>query len=396
MKKNILDEIDKKELGRRLAAARRQVGITQQEVAEAVGLGRTTVVAIEKGERRVKAHELLTFAEIYEREVGDFVRTIPAEPVIAQFRGPFWKTEEDWENVEPYITTLEELARNYWELEEMLGQSAKNKYPPELLNISGSSITAIAESAAINERNRLGLGDAPLPILRDLLEQEVGLKIFYIPLSRAKGFSEIYFYTDILGGCMAINADHPEERRRWSLSHAYGHFLAHRYKPSALNSNGEIPESEIFADEFAKFWLMPTSSLTRKYAEITQNGNKPTMADLFELANYYGVSLIALAMRLEEMKHLPLGTTNRIKRSKVTPSEAMEELGLATIPANSERLPQRYRLLAVDALQRGLISEGQFAYFLGLDIVRARRAAQILSDLTLTTSSQQDNSVQDE
>jgi Zn-dependent peptidase ImmA (M78 family) len=295
-----------------------------------------------------------------------------------------YKTADDLENVQPYIESLEELARNYWELEELLEQSSKNKYPEELQTVSNGSISALAEATAIKERNRLGLGDGPLPILRDLLEEEVGLRIFYIPLSKARGFSEIYFYTDTLGGCMAINSDHPEERRRWSLSHAYGHFLAHRYEPSAHEDRGDMPESEVFADEFASFWLMPTSSLTRKLAEISGN---PTMADLFKLANYYGVSISALGLRLENMGRIPKGATNRLKQRKIKVGEAMAELGLSAIPANAERLPHQYRLMAVEALQQGLISEGQFAYFLDLDVVRARRVAEIIGELNAVASS---------
>jgi Zn-dependent peptidase ImmA (M78 family)/transcriptional regulator with XRE-family HTH domain len=382
MTRNVIDEIDKKEVGRRLAAARRQKGMTQEEAATAIGLGRTTMVAVEKGDRRIKADELLLLAEIYEREVADFVRPLPdMEPAIAQFRGPLYKTTEDMNNVKPYIDSLEELARNYWELEEMLDKPSKDKYPPEIQNMGRNSVAAVAETSAINERNRLGLGDGPLPILRDLLEHEVGLRIFYFPLSAARGFSEIYFYTDTLGGCMAINLDHPEERRRWSLAHAYGHFLAHRYQPSALEDRGNIPESELFADEFAAYWLMPTSSLTRKYTEITAHGGNPTMADLFKLANYYGVSLPALVLRLEGMGYLARGANNRLSQRNVKVSEAMAELGLTAIPANEDRLPKRYRLLAVEALQKELISEGQFAYFLNLDIVRARHIAELLGEL---------------
>lgn len=385
MSKNILDEIDKKEIGRRLATARRQKRLTQDQAATLVGVARTTMVAIEKGERSVKPEELLAFAEVYEREISDFVRPLPVkELAIAQFRGPIYKNAEDLENIKPYIETLEELSRNYWELEQMLGRSQKDKYPPQLQHVQLSG-SAGAESAAIGERNRLGLGDGPLPILRDLLEQEVGLYIFYFPMSDADGFSEIYFYNDTLGGCIAINSDHPEERRRWSLSHAYGHFLGHRHEPSAKPDYGEIAESEVFADQFAAYFLMPTSSLIRKYAEIVKDGNTPTMADLFKLANYYGVSVPALALRLERMEYLPSGAANRLKRRKVKVADAMKELGLSPAPANDERLPQRYRLLAVDALLRGILSEGQFAYFMQLDLIRARRIAEVVKGIENTT-----------
>ena len=386
MSNNILDGIDKKEIGRRLATARRQKGLKQEEVAVKVGLARTTMVAIEKGERAVKPEELLSFAEVYEREIGDFVRPISmTKPAIAQFRGPAYATNEDIDNISPYIERLDELARNYRELEELLGKSVKDKYPPELL-VGRASNTA-AEAAAINERQRLGLGDAPLPIIRDLLEQEVGLKIFYFPFTDAKGYSEIYFYKGELGGCIAINSDLSEERCRWSLSHAYGHFLANRHEPSAREDYGDLPESEVFADQFTSFFLMPASSLIRKYAEIVIGGGAPTMADLFKLANYYGVSIQALALRLEHMEYLPSGAANRLKRRQVKVSDAMKELGLSSAPANNELLPQRYRLLAVEALLKGLISEGQFAYFLEVDIVRARRLIEVIRDIDITVPS---------
>lgn len=387
MTKNILDEIDKKEVGRRLATARRQKRLTQEQAANIVGVARTTMVDIEKGKRPVRPEELLAFAEAYEREIGDFIRPHPdMQPAIAQFRGPIYKNDEDLENIKPYIETLEEFSRNYWELEELLGKSSTNKYPPQLQSFQSSG-SAGAEAAAISERNRLGLGDGPLPILRDILEQEIGLRIFYFSLSDAKGFSEIYFYNDLLGACIAINSDHPEERRRWSLSHAYGHFLGHRYKPSAKIDYGDIPESEVFADQFASYFLMPTSNLMRKYAEIVKDGDVPTMADLFKLANYYGVSLPALSLRLERMGYLSSGATNRLKRRKVRVADAMKELGLSTIPANDELLPRRYRLLAVEALLKDILSEGQFAYFLQVDLVRARRIAEVIREIDITTSS---------
>jgi Zn-dependent peptidase ImmA (M78 family) len=66
-------------------------------------------------------------------------------------------------------------------------------------------------------------------MLRDILEQTIGLRIFY--LAMPSKYSGLYSYNDQLGGCIAINANHPEERQRWSLAHEYLHFLAHRRKP---------------------------------------------------------------------------------------------------------------------------------------------------------------------
>lgn len=83
-------------------------------------------------------------------------------------------------------------------------------------------------------------------------------------------YSEIYNYDKQLGGCMAINASHPEERRRWSMAHGYLHFLAHRRKP-AIDFEGQyqrIPESERLAEAFPKHFLMPTSGLLRRFNDM--------------------------------------------------------------------------------------------------------------------------------
>ena len=152
MSRNVLDEIDQREVGNRLSSARKQKGLKQADAASLIDVARTTIVAIENGTRRITPEELLILADAYDREVSDFVRPLPAiERAIAQFRGPSFKTNEALETVEPYIELLEEFARNYWELEEMLDKPSRSKYPPVIRMERGSVATA-AEAAAINER----------------------------------------------------------------------------------------------------------------------------------------------------------------------------------------------------------------------------------------------------
>lgn len=377
---NVLNEIDMPELGRRLSDARRRRGMTQEEAAAIIDVGRTTMVAIEKGERRVKASELLKLSEAYGRDVSDFVREQPVfEPFQVQFRGPSIRTQEHEDLISPFIDELEDLSRNFLQLEQIANEPISRRYPQER-DITKMPIEVAAESAAIEERNRLGLGDGPISILRDVLEQDVGLRIFYLPLP--SNFSEIYFFNDTLGGCIAININHPEERRRWSLSHAYGHFLAHRYKPSVLQLKQRIPDSERFADSFAAYFLMPSNSVTQRYNYIIQQRErrKPTYADLFSLAHYYGVSHSALAIRLENMKLIPFGTSDRIQESGIKISAAYNELQLMPLPARDQKLPLRYQFLAIEALREDLIGEAQFAKYFGVDLVHARRIAEVLQD----------------
>ena len=57
-------------LGARLREARDFLGLSQEEVARALGIPRTAMVAIEKGQRNVTGLELRRFARLYHRPVG--------------------------------------------------------------------------------------------------------------------------------------------------------------------------------------------------------------------------------------------------------------------------------------------------------------------------------------
>ncbi len=381
MDKNILDSIDMSQLGRELQKARTKSNLTQDDAAKIIEVARTTLLAIEQGKRRVKADELIKLAHAYGHQVSDFVRPHPSVAMSTpQFRGPTLRTPEDNEKIAPYVEQLKHLAQNYFELEEKTDAPRIQKYPNEY-DVEGLPMDSAAESVAMEERNRLGLGDGPIPILRDVLEQDVGLKIFYIPLpSSLSKFSAIYLYDKQVGGCIAVNANHTEERKRLSLAHDYGHFLVHRQNPLVYIEDNyrRKPGSERFADDFAFYFLMPTSSLMRRVNDIRRAKNGVSTGDLCTVASRYGVSVPAMAFRLEEMHLLPTGTWDRLKEAGFRVQEAQKKLGLNPIPESGGKLPTRYQYLAFDAFDKGLITEAVFAEFLEVDRLEARAVAEIL------------------
>lgn len=378
MDSNILDTIDMKILGRELQQARVRKGLTQEDAAGILGVARTTITAIEKGDRRIKAGELIKLAQAYDSPISDFVRSRPEiEMSQPQFRGPSLRTEEDNALIAPYVEQLKHFARNYFELERMTGAPLVRKYPPEY-SIKRLQTHEAAESIAMEERIRLGLGDGQIPLLRDILEQDVGLRIFYYPLPGK--FSAIYLYDDQVGGCIAVNSNHPEERRRWSLAHDYGHFLTYRHKASVFIENGyqRRPEAERLADDFANYFLMPTNGVTRRFNDIRNTKDKITAGDLCIMAYYYGVSAEAITRRLEDLKLLPTGLWDKLKAGGFKVREAQQQLGLGPLPAREQKFPMRYQYLAIEAFDRELISEGLLSRFLEVDRLEARRTAEIL------------------
>jgi transcriptional regulator with XRE-family HTH domain len=73
MESELLNGLDQRQLGDRLKDARKARGLTQEAVATKLGILRTTLVAIEKGERRITPSELIEISKMYGRRVSEFV-----------------------------------------------------------------------------------------------------------------------------------------------------------------------------------------------------------------------------------------------------------------------------------------------------------------------------------
>jgi Zn-dependent peptidase ImmA (M78 family)/DNA-binding XRE family transcriptional regulator len=374
VEKHILDQIDPKTLGTRLQEARKARGFTQQAVADQMEMARTTLVAIEKGERRVLPQELIQFAALYGRPVSEFVsRQIVTVGFVPQFRSE-WRDDfnEDIE-LEHTAAELQRLAEDYAELERLC-QLPPSKTYPLVYETSRSAPEQAAEEIAAAERNRLGIGDGPVSNLRDRLETDVGLRVFYFAMPPK--VSGVFAYNDVLGGCVGINANHPRDRRNWSLAHEYGHFLTNRYRAEItfLNERKRQSASERFADSFAENFLMPGSGLNRRFTEMhrSSESGQMTLAQICTLADLYQVSVQALVIRLEKLRRLPTGTWDKLEAEGFKPRRAQQLLGIDANPAEKYLLPRRYLNLAVMAYDKELLSEGQLARFLRSDRVSAR------------------------
>lgn len=366
----------------RLRSARRSRGLTQQQAADALGLARTTVVAIEKGERPVRAGELVQLAELYGKPVGELLRPLaPPVDFIAQFRLRGADAENTSGNSELIgaVDSLQQLADDYVELERIANSPLPQRYQPEA-DVSGLTPNAAGEALAHTERQRLGLGDAPVLQLRQLLEGDVGIRIFAVELPPK--VAGLFVASPSYGACIAINASHPGERQRWSLAHEYAHFLAQRDRSevTVLHGYRRVPADERFADAFAENFLMPEQGLKRRFHEVRlARPSGVTPADLLHLADLFQVSLEALVRRLENLDLVRSHTWDRLLKQGFRVGEARELLELAALPPDTDLLPLRYRYMAVEAYLQGAISEGQFARFIRLDRAAARQMAQRLS-----------------
>jgi Zn-dependent peptidase ImmA (M78 family)/transcriptional regulator with XRE-family HTH domain len=377
MEYRLLEQIDLKKLGARLQDARRSAALTQENAATRLGMARTTVVAIEKGERRVTPHELIEFAKTYRRPISDLVgRPVVSESFVPQFRAAVGRTDAD-SDIDSIAAELQNLAEDYVALERIRSMPLSHNYPNEY-DTSGGSPEQVAEDVATAERNRLGMGDGPIGNLRERLASDVGIRIFFFEMhSRIAG---LFAYNEELGACIGINSKHPRDRRNWSLTHEYGHFLMTRYQPevTVLTVAGRSNKKERLADSFARHFLMPATGLNRRFTELHRSSEGGiTLAHVCTLANLYQVSVQALILRLEELRRLPTGTWDRLKLEGFKVQHAQALLGIDANPSLTQTLPQRYVDLAIAAFQAGQISEGQLAKYLRTDRLHAREQVEM-------------------
>ncbi len=386
MNRNLVDAIAPFKLGRRLQVARKSRGLTQQEVASSLGMARTTITAMEKGERRVRPNELIQMARLYGRPVGDFVgNREPSSDFTVQFRAAvdILDSRQSRGELRRAVETFQRLCEDYLHLEKLNEAPLSRSYPPQYLT-DGTSPEVAAEDVASSERHRLALGEGPLLNLRDAIENDVGLRVFFIELpSRVAG---MFSYTDELGGCIAVNARHPQDRQRWSLAHEYGHFLTDRFRSevSLLHGLGRSRAGERFADAFARCLLMPAAGLRRRFNERSRTiSGRMTAAEICQLAHHYHVSVEAMMRRLEELRLLPGGTWELLRDRGFKVREAQRQLGLSPHPPDEQALPLRYQYLAALAYENGRLTEGELARYLRVDRVAARRSVQELAHSTL-------------
>lgn len=378
--------LSSRELGKRFAAARRRAALTQSAAAARLGVARTTLVAIEKGERPLSSSEIVRLAAAVGVAVHELVRVQHVDGEASpRFRLPPG-SRVPHDDLSEAVETLRRMGSRYAELEQIHG-IVRPLAPLEALRtyqaLAGTQIVPAARArreaeiggreAAITVRALMGLGDEPALDIARRLESEAGFRIFH-PTAMPSDLSAILLWSDDLGACVAINPRHPAPRRRWSLAHEVGHFLRDReagdvYEDDEGSSAKET--SEVFADNFAAAFLMPESGVARRFADMSRANGRFSARDLYALASSFGVSFRAMAVRLEQQKLLPRGTYERIRASGIRPSGIEQPKDVAAHDRASV-FPQRYVELAVGAYAKEMISEGALSSYLETDRVSAR------------------------
>ncbi|HID06680.1 MAG TPA: ImmA/IrrE family metallo-endopeptidase, partial [Armatimonadetes bacterium] len=222
---------------------------------------------------------------------------------------------------------------------------------------------------ADKERARLQLGDQPIGDIFSLLENQ-GLRIIRIAIPNSK-LDGAFAYERNKGAFALVNASRSKGKQTFTAAHEYCHFLKDRadgYHPCQIHDDytAQLRQKELerFANVFATHFLMPETGVREVVESQFGLGHGLRAEEVIYLKRYFGVSYIAMLLRLRELGYLSEERYEQLARVRVI---ALERRLYGDAEVDREqleappRVPPLLAVLALEAYNRGLISLSRLA-----------------------------------
>ena len=402
------------ELGRRIRSAREACGLTQEQLGAFAGLSRVAVGLIESGSRSVSSLELDKIAHAVGRSLTSFFTPEFAErdALTALFRSDAALAEQT--DLLQALQASLALGHELTNLERLLGidrvqlLTATYELPPPK---SRWEAIQHGQKVAIEERQRLALGAAPLGDLSDLLEAQ-GVRTAAVGLP--DNISGLTLVDHTIGIFVVVNARHAAVRRRFSLSHEYGHALFDRMRAGAISRTDDRADLlEVRANAFAAEFLMPAEGVAQFVTAFGKGGASREQVTVFDetaavqveqravpgsqdiqlydvalLAHHYGASRAAALYRLKNLRLIDERELQRL--------QADEERGAGYTMAAFLSAPEvmdgdtargdfrrRFLTLALEAYRREEITRSKLAELASMVQIGRGRLSAVLAAVGL-------------
>ena len=387
--------MEAEELGRRLRVAREARGLSQQAVADALGLPRTATTQMEAGNRSVSTLELAKLAELYLRPVSYFLQEGARgedEDVLVALHRAAPGLDNDPATQEE-VARCVSLCREGVTLERILGRSPRSGPPSYEVRLPRSSWDAVVqgERTAVEERQRLGIGNAPIADVSELIASQ---GIWASGVVLPNDMSGVFLRHSSIGFAILVNTSHPRGRKRFSYAHEYAHALLDRDRNIAISSTGNSSEMvERRANAFAAAFLMPRNGVyavlrgldkglpsrqEQTIFDVASGGHmdaefrSPARSqridykDVTMLAHRFGVSYQAALYRLKSLRHVSHAESRKLLDQEEFGRQLLRELSMFGDVEETDA--RRYRdrelrieiaHLAIEAYRREEISRGR-------------------------------------
>ena len=330
---------ESEQLGARVAAARRDVGLTQEECASRVGIARSALAKVETGIRGISATELVRLAQALEMRVEWFFEDAP-QAVLSR------RNAAEPGAPSPSVDRFTERIAREVEFLQRLGELELAETPA----IAFPETPEQTEHAAVKARRKLGYDQEQPATALDARAADLGLLAFSWEFgeSGADGASVLL----ACGGVAVVNGSFQTGRRRLTLAHELGHYLSgDEYSTDWPVAEAPAAKREGRIDRFARALLLPAAALRSHW-----RGGDDTRVDAVRLASEYRVDMSTLARRLQELEiaspqELALVRATRTRQSDIV------ELGLIVADELSPpSLPDAYVKALLNLYRREEVS----------------------------------------
>jgi Zn-dependent peptidase ImmA (M78 family)/transcriptional regulator with XRE-family HTH domain len=370
-------------IGARLATAREARRLSQDVVADLLGVSRVMVSHWERGQRRPSEHTLERLAAVYGVPLPVLVdvdvplpgsSTVPGADLVALlFRdaqsGIDAAAEAGLQDFVRFLDAYADLLERLDLLDYALTQS------PFSIRRGFSGRDDVRRKAEeVRDWLRLGLG--PVGDLAGILD-DAGITVYRTALGAdlQRGVSGAFLNHPRLGMSIAVNVETTPGRQVFTIAHELAHALYHSQRDSQVVSYwGRQDEKERFADAWAGEFLVPEEGLRR--ASESLGIKSVTRADeAVHLQRLFGVSYGMMLVRLLQAKLLDEETYEEIKGAR--PVALASALGYVVHPEEwrqdparwrLERFPRRFIRALTAALRDERISPASAAAFTGLTV----------------------------
>lgn len=375
--------MDYAELGRRIRGAREEAALSQDVVAQHLGLPRSAVSLIESGKRKVDSLELRTFSRLVGKSVAFFLddekATVEAhildndDPTQILFSA---NQVVDISRDRPQIERFSQFHRDFCLLARMLDRLPGSYSTKPRYNVYKPT-PAAARWMANQERARLGLPlSSPVRDMRNILQSQ-GIRVMAWDLVTSK-LGGCFIFSPVLGSFVLVKRNLKEysvNMINFVLAHEYCHHLIHRQQQGVTcnpNENYRKPE-EYFAQWFAANFLMPEEALVPRLQKYLEQGEGVITAEIvMNLALDFGVSYEAMLNRMASkgVELIEPETRKQLLRAKRT--NLLAQIGRSAPRYEISEFPEEYVEMAFEAYSLGLISLSKLAELLKISLEEAK------------------------
>jgi Zn-dependent peptidase ImmA (M78 family)/transcriptional regulator with XRE-family HTH domain len=344
--------------------AREDSGLTQDDVAAALGVSRAMLSYWESGKRQPNERQLTGLARLYRVEVAGLLGDAPLDtvPDVAQmmFRGTGPEVPEP---ALPGLREFVDFLDGYASLAALVGVPIRGLTQSPFLAGAGFESVDDARRKSEEVRAFLRVGLGPIADVDEACEL-LGVTAFRASLGSdlSQTISGAFLDHADVGFAVLVNLDMTPGRRRFSLAHELAHALFHSASKFEISSSVKTPK-ERFADTFAGEFLMPTEGIRRVLEEYGSGPRIDDAADVILVQRYFRVSYYTALVRLRQARLLTAARYQEFKG--VRPVLYARALGYDIDDEEFEqdpriwrvrRFPRRYLRVLRAAVRSGAIS----------------------------------------